>query len=149
MAEPAAERSGSGGLKSVDRALQLLHLLAQWGEGGVSDLAAELDVHKSTAFRLLGSLEAYGLVEQAEDRGKYQLGFGLVRLAGAASSRMDLTRNVRPVVEQRKGSTRDATMARDWALKSAYAAGATLQQLADATGLTRQRIQQIVSEVPR
>jgi DNA-binding phage protein len=31
-------------------------------------------------------------------------------------------------------------------VRARYAAGATLQQLADATGLTRQRIQQIVSE---
>jgi DNA-directed RNA polymerase sigma subunit (sigma70/sigma32) len=31
-------------------------------------------------------------------------------------------------------------------VRRAYAEGATLQQLADATGLTRQRIQQIVSE---
>jgi DNA-binding IclR family transcriptional regulator len=100
MAESTSERGGSGGLKSVDRALNVLDLLASWGEGGVSDLAGELDVHKSTAFRLLGSLEAHGLVEQAEDRGKYRLGFGLVRLAGAVSSRMDLTRNVRPVAER-------------------------------------------------
>jgi DNA-binding IclR family transcriptional regulator len=100
MAESTSERGGSGGLKSVDRALNVLDLLARWGEGGVSDLAEELDVHKSTAFRLLGSLEGHGLVEQTEDRGKYRLGFGLVRLAGAVSSRMDLTRNVRPVAER-------------------------------------------------
>jgi DNA-binding IclR family transcriptional regulator len=100
MAESTSERGGSGGLQSVDRALNVLDLLARWGEGGVSDLAVELDVHKSTAFRLLGSLEGHGLVEQTEDRGKYRLGFGLVRLAGAVSSRMDLTRNVRPVAER-------------------------------------------------
>ena len=100
MAETAPEREGSGGLKTVDRALKLLDLLARMEEGGVSELAAELDVHKSTVFRLLGSLEAHGLVEQTEDRGKYRLGFGLVRLAGAVSSRMDLTRSVRPVVQR-------------------------------------------------
>ena len=52
------------------------------GEAGVSEVAAEIDVHKSTAFRLLGALEGRGLVEQAEDRGKYRLGFGLIPLAG-------------------------------------------------------------------
>jgi DNA-binding IclR family transcriptional regulator len=100
MAEAPSERNGFGGLKSVDRALNVLEVLARWDEGGVTEIAAELDVHKSTAFRLLGSLEAHGLVEQTEDRGKYRLGFGLVRLAGAVSSRMDLTRNVRPVAER-------------------------------------------------
>ena len=100
MADTPSERDGSGGLKSVDRALNVLDVLARWSEAGVTELAAELDVHKSTAFRLLGSLEAHGLVEQTEERGKYRLGFGLVRLAGAVSTRMDLTRDVRPVVER-------------------------------------------------
>ncbi|MEP9382019.1 IclR family transcriptional regulator [Nocardioides sp. KR10-350] len=91
--------NGSGGLQSVDRALQVLELLASWGEGGVSELAAELGVHKSTAFRLLGALEARELVEQTEDRGKYRLGFGLVRLAGATSGQLDLTKQSVPVTE--------------------------------------------------
>jgi DNA-binding IclR family transcriptional regulator len=91
---------GAGGLQSVDRALNVLELLARWGDGGVSEVAAELDVHKSTAFRLLGALESHGLVEQTEDRGKYRLGFGLVRLAGAVSGRMDITKQARPVAER-------------------------------------------------
>jgi len=91
---------GPGGLQSVDRALNVLELLARWGDGGVSELAAELEVHKSTAFRLLGALESHGLVEQTEDRGKYRLGFGLVRLAGAFSGRMDITKQARPVAER-------------------------------------------------
>jgi DNA-binding IclR family transcriptional regulator len=92
--------AGTGGLQSVDRALNVLELLARSGEGGVSELAAELDVHKSTAFRLLGALESHGLVEQTEDRGKYRLGFGLVRLAGAVTSRLDVTKQARPIAER-------------------------------------------------
>ncbi|MET7391930.1 IclR family transcriptional regulator [Dactylosporangium sp. NPDC005572] len=95
-----AADKGPGGLQSVDRALNVLELLARWGNGGVSELAAELDVHKSTAFRLLGALESHGLVEQTEERGKYRLGFGLVRLAGAVSGRMDITKQARPVAER-------------------------------------------------
>lgn len=95
----SSDTSSPGGLQSVDRALQVLELLATWGEGGVSELAAELGVHKSTAFRLLGALEARELVEQTEDRGKYRLGFGLVRLAGGVSSQLDLTKQSRPVTE--------------------------------------------------
>jgi len=75
----------------------MAELLALWGEGGVSDLAVELDVHKSTIFRLLGALESRGLVDQTEDRGKYRLGWGVVRLAGAVSARMDITSPARPV----------------------------------------------------
>ena len=60
----------------------------------------ELRSHKSTAFRLLGALEDRGLVEQIADRGEYRLGFGLVRLAGAVTDRLDITRQGRPVCER-------------------------------------------------
>ncbi|WOP39066.1 IclR family transcriptional regulator [Streptomyces sp. Li-HN-5-13] len=88
------------GVQSVDRAVSVLEILARRGEAGVSEVAAEIDVHKSTAFRLLGALEARGLVEQTSDRGKYRLGFGLVRLAGAVTGRLDITQQGRPVCER-------------------------------------------------
>lgn len=99
---PDTETTGSqpGGVQSVDRAISVLEILAQQGEAGVSDVAAEIDVHKSTAFRLLGALESRGLVEQAGERGKYRLGFGIVRLAGAVTGRIDITQQGRPVCER-------------------------------------------------
>ncbi|OIJ67362.1 IclR family transcriptional regulator [Streptomyces mangrovisoli] len=99
---PDTETGGSaaGGVQSVDRAISVLEILAQRGEAGVSEVAAEIDVHKSTAFRLLGALEARGLVEQAGERGKYRLGFGIVRLAGAVTGRIDLTQQSRVVCER-------------------------------------------------
>ncbi|MEU9174839.1 IclR family transcriptional regulator [Streptomyces sp. NPDC048420] len=88
------------GVQSVDRAVSVLEILAQRGEAGVSEVAAEIDVHKSTAFRLLGALEARGLVEQTAERGKYRLGFGIVRLAGAVTGRLDITQQGRQVCER-------------------------------------------------
>lgn len=88
------------GVQSVDRAVSVLQILAERGEAGVSEVAAEIDVHKSTAFRLLGALEARGLVEQAAERGKYRLGFEIVRLAGAVTGRLDITQQGRPVCER-------------------------------------------------
>ncbi|MBE8470449.1 IclR family transcriptional regulator [Streptomyces justiciae] len=90
----------STGVQSVDRAVSVLEILAQRGEAGVSEVAAEIDVHKSTAFRLLGALEARGLVEQTAERGKYRLGFGIVRLAGAVTGRLDVTQQGRQVCER-------------------------------------------------
>lgn len=82
---------GSAALvQSVDRAIAVLELLADRGETGITDIAAELGVHKSTASRLVSVLEARGLVEQLGQRGKYVIGFGVVRLAGAAIGRLDL-----------------------------------------------------------
>jgi DNA-binding IclR family transcriptional regulator len=99
----ARPRGGNGNgvqVQSVDRALAILDILARRGEAGVTEIAAELDVHKSTAFRLVGALEARQLVEQISERGKYRLGFGIVRLAGATTATLDLSRESQPVCER-------------------------------------------------
>ena len=90
----------TGGVQSVDRAISVLEILAQRGEAGVSEVAADIGVHKSTAFRLLAALEERELVEQTQDRGKYRLGFGILRLANAVPGQLDVTRQARGVCEQ-------------------------------------------------
>ena len=85
------------GVQSVERALTILEILARAGEDGVTQIAAELGVHKSTAFRLLAALENSGLVEQVADRGKYRLGMGILRLAGATTARLDVVQEARPI----------------------------------------------------
>jgi DNA-binding IclR family transcriptional regulator len=89
----------------VDRALGILETLARTGEAGVTDLARGLGVHKSTAFRLVNTLENHGLVEQTEDRGKYRLGIGLLRLAGATTARLDVVQEARPVCRKLAADT--------------------------------------------
>ena len=97
-ADPVAESAGSqAGVQSVDRASTALEIIARSGGAGVGEVAAELGVHKSTASRLLGALEARALVEQAGERGRYRLGFGLLRLAGVLPGQLDLTSQGRPV----------------------------------------------------
>lgn len=86
-------------VQSVDRALTILEILEREGWMGVTRLSRELGIHKSTAFRLLATLEHRGLVEQHAETQKYRLGFALVRLAGAVRAGLDLTRSARPVCE--------------------------------------------------
>ncbi|MCV7286660.1 IclR family transcriptional regulator [Mycolicibacterium wolinskyi] len=95
-----SSEAGSGGVQSVDRALYALEILARRGETGVTELAADIGVHKSTASRLLGALEDRELVEQAYERGKYRLGFGILRLANAVSGRLDVTQQGREICER-------------------------------------------------
>lgn len=102
MSSGAADSMGlsagvSTGVQSVERALAILDILARSGEAGVTAIAGELGVHKSTAFRLVTTLEQGGLVEQSEDRGKYRLGMGVLRLAGATTARLDVVQEARPV----------------------------------------------------
>ncbi len=88
VSNPARE---PGGVQSVERAVTALEYLARTGVAGVSEVAAAIGVHKSTASRLLGVLHGRGLVEPAGDRGRYRLGTGILRLAGAMGSRLDVS----------------------------------------------------------
>src|SRR5580658_1113188 len=89
--------SGAGPVQSVDRAVAILEILARDGEAGVTEVARELDVHKSTASRLLAALDRRELVSQDTARGKFRLGVGIVRLAGAVTRRLDVVQESRPV----------------------------------------------------
>jgi DNA-binding IclR family transcriptional regulator len=82
----------SAAVQSVDRALLVLELLGRQGQTGVTELAAELGVHKSTVSRLIAALEARGFVEQVSERGPYRLGHSIARLARASSGEPDLAR---------------------------------------------------------
>src|SRR3979490_2370069 len=95
-----ARGESAGGGQSVDRAVSVLEILAHRGEAGVSEVAADIGVHKSTAFRLLGALEERELVEQTQERGKYRLGFGILRLASAVAGQLDVTQQERAVWQQ-------------------------------------------------
>src|SRR3954453_14987102 len=98
-------QTATASVQSVDRALTILEMLAREGEAGVTDIAADLGVHKSTAFRLLATLESHRMVEQDGDRGRYRLGVGNLRLAGATTARLDLVQEARPVCRQLAADT--------------------------------------------
>ncbi|CAH0205038.1 Transcriptional regulator KdgR [Arthrobacter sp. Bi83] len=98
-ADSEGEGGQHGGVQSVDRALVVLEILAREGHAGVSEIAEEMGIHKSTASRLLGSLVGREMVHQNSERGKYQLGFGILRLASSIPGRLSLVREARPVLE--------------------------------------------------
>jgi IclR family transcriptional regulator, acetate operon repressor len=101
-----ADDRGSG-LHSVSRALRSLELIAETGELGVTELGRRLGVHKATASRLAATLASHGFVERDPQTDRYRLGFGLIRLAGAAMAGLDLVRTARPIVEDLAERTRE------------------------------------------
>ena len=105
------DNPGPGPVQSVDRAVAILEILARDGEAGVTEVARELDVHKSTASRLLAALDRRELVTQDQARGRFRLGVGIVRLAGAASARLDVVQEGRPVgrARRRQGGERQGS----------------------------------------
>jgi DNA-binding IclR family transcriptional regulator len=88
-------------VRSVDRAASLLLALGEsQGEAGVTELARRLGLHKSTASRLLATLEHHRLVEQDSVTGRYRLGLVLLRLAEHAERTLDLRSLALPELER-------------------------------------------------
>ncbi len=93
-------------IRSVDRAVAILDLLARGpresadfaGSSG-AEVARELRVHRSTALRLLGTLERHALVERDPKTAKYRLGRRLPQLASVVTGELDLRAVARPVCE--------------------------------------------------
>src|ERR671911_1089572 len=97
----------STSVQSVDRAVSVMELLARRGSVGVTEVANEIGIHKSTAYRLLTTLRARGLVEQDAATEKYRLGFGLVMLASSVTADLDVARCSPPVCDWLAERTRE------------------------------------------
>src|SRR5699024_10252915 len=94
-----AVHPASGAVQSVDRAVTILEIIARTGQAGITEIAGELEEHKSTASRIVSTLEARGLVEQDQHRRKYRLGLSILRLAGATTARLDIVQEARPIAK--------------------------------------------------
>ena len=126
-------------VRSVDRAAALLLALGEsHGEAGVTELARRLGLHKSTASRLLATLEKRGLVEQDEESGKYRLGLVVIRLAERAERTLDLRSIAMPELERLARATRETTglgvLDGDKMLTVAQSDGPNLVVMGDWTG---------------
>jgi IclR family acetate operon transcriptional repressor len=81
---------------SVARAIALLDAVAESDAGArVGELARRIGVNPSTASRLLGTLEAGGLLER-EPGGPYRLGLKLVALSDRVLGQLDVRDRARP-----------------------------------------------------
>ncbi|MER6562480.1 IclR family transcriptional regulator [Streptomyces sp. NPDC001027] len=80
--------------QTVDRALSILPLLAE-GPADLGQVADRLDVHKSTALRLLRTLHEHGLVYRQADQ-RYRLGARLFALAQEAMENLDVREIAHP-----------------------------------------------------
>jgi DNA-binding IclR family transcriptional regulator len=92
--------SNDGGVRSVDRAVAILDLLGQGGSRTGAELARELHVHRSTALRLLATLERHALVERDPRSARYRLGRRLQQLASVVTGEFDLRFVARPICER-------------------------------------------------
>src|SRR5437588_8341125 len=92
--------SNGEGVRSVERAIAILDLLRQGGWRTGADVARELGVHRSTALRLLATLERQSFVERDQRTARYKLGRRLAQLASVVTGELDLRSLARPVCEE-------------------------------------------------
>ncbi|MDX6592831.1 MAG: hypothetical protein QOJ13_2027 [Gaiellales bacterium] len=101
----------TSGCQAVERAIAILELFDEHRTViGISDVARSLGVHRSTASRLMATLESRGLLEQVEGTSSYRLGLGLVPLAGYVLNRFPVRARGGQVLRE----LRDATGETAW-----------------------------------
>src|SRR5687768_9345449 len=94
-----------GGAAAVDRALSLLGAFRAGDTAlALAELAERTRLYKSTALRLLASLEHAGLLQRLED-GRYALGNEVARLHGIYAASFSLDHLVLPELRKLVKST--------------------------------------------
>jgi len=89
--EPGDERRTES-VAAVGKAFAILDAIGQRGQIGISDLAAQLDMSKTTVHRFLQTLRGLGYVEQEGDTERYRLTIQLFQLGALALENVDLVR---------------------------------------------------------
>jgi DNA-binding IclR family transcriptional regulator len=107
--ETVAPAGRSRTIQSVDRAAVLLKAIADSPHPPtVVELAAACGLNRSTAWRLLTTLDGHGLIERDPVSQRYSLGYAFLRIAAGAE--VDpLVRRARPVLERLAQHTGEAT----------------------------------------
>jgi DNA-binding IclR family transcriptional regulator len=89
------------GAPSVKKAFAILSAISASKEGlGVSELAKNLKMAKSTVHGMTSALEELGAVMRDPLTKKYKLGFTLLEIGRSAYSQIDLKTSARPVIEE-------------------------------------------------
>lgn len=103
MSAPPADKAGrprpAYPIESVDNALRLLLMFREQPTVGVSEAGRALGVARSTAHRLLSTLEYHGFVTKDQKSRAYRPGAALVEFGLAVVRDMDLRSVARPMIE--------------------------------------------------
>lgn len=87
-------------VQSIDRAFDILEVLVENNDGlGVTEISKSLEIHKSTVYRLLATLQYRGYVKQ-NDEGKYKIGLKLFEIGSSVINNIDLRKEVKPYLKE-------------------------------------------------
>lgn len=92
------DKTAQNTIQSLDRALDILELLARDGGQTLTALAGTLHQSPATAYRALSTLQARGVVEVDENAQTWHIGSGAFRLGSAFLRRTSLVERARPIM---------------------------------------------------
>jgi len=95
-------------INSLSRGLMILDIIHEHGAIGVTELSKLINVNKSSAYRLLKTLEDNGYVEQLAEGGKYALGLKLCKFRERVLDRYEIRAIARPYLEELTRLTSEA-----------------------------------------
>ena len=85
-------------IQSLERGIQALVFLSKRKTAGVTEVAEELGVNKSTAHRILETLIATNMVAQDKETAKYKLGPGILRLSDRLVKNLNVISAAKPLM---------------------------------------------------
>lgn len=114
----AQDNESSGGrarIAALANGIRVLEFLSRAQNArGVTELAEDTGLHKSTVSRILSTLELFSLVEQDPETQRFSLGVGIVTLAGPLLADMDVRRVARPILRDLTEVTGESTALVMW-----------------------------------
>lgn len=109
---PAAEPRGASVIVNVIDVLRCFTV--EHPVLGVTDIAAQVGLHKSSISRILATLEQERIVARDEATRKYSLGLGLIAVAGPLLANLDVRRVSFPFLEELALDTGETAVLTIW-----------------------------------
>ncbi|MEB3749879.1 HTH-type transcriptional regulator XynR [Geobacillus icigianus] len=95
-------------VKSVRRALQIIEIVSAKKDGlGVTEIAKQMDINKSSVYRILTTLAQYGYIEQHPETERYKLGYKFLELSSKLLDSIDLRQEAKPYLRQLEKETNE------------------------------------------
>ncbi|WHX98365.1 IclR family transcriptional regulator [Neobacillus sp. DY30] len=95
-------------VKSVSRALDIIAIVGlKKGGLGVTEIANQIDINKSSVFRILSTLVQYGYIEQNPETGKYKLGYKFLDISSKLLESIDLRSEAKPFLQELENKTNE------------------------------------------
>ncbi|MFE8702426.1 IclR family transcriptional regulator [Cytobacillus sp. FJAT-54145] len=95
-------------VKSVSRALDIITLVGSKKGGlGVTEISKQIDINKSSVYRILSTLAQYGYIEQDNETGRYKLGYKFLEISSKLLESIDLRTEAKPFLQELENETNE------------------------------------------